>query len=232
VSNKKKMIEEFQFITENQDFTEEKNIEKKDENILDFNINSMFEKKTWSTTLEEHRKNKLFKSTKKSFSLDEIEKENKYSEEEEEESEQKIVSPGNKENQKDEDEIKETRKDMATLVVMLFDMAVDTSINIFTPYKISQTLTDNDKKRKQLERVCVKIMAKYEFEPNVWTEFLTILSVYGMEKYSSLKRKDQEEKKIVAKKENISNLDKMENKIKDQEQTKKINKSQGIVDLL
>jgi hypothetical protein len=226
------MIEEFEFLTENQGVTEEKNISKKDENILDFDINSMFDKKTWSTTLEEHRQNKVSKKPKKSFSLDEVEEENNYDQEEEETDEVKNVSPGSPGVEKDEEEIKETRKDMATLVIMLFDMAVDTSINIFTPYKIEQTLSDNDKKRKQLERVCVKIMAKYEFEPNVWTEFLTVLSVYGMEKYSSLKRKDQEEKKIVSKKEKVSNLDKIENKVKDQEQTKKVNKSQGIADLL
>jgi len=224
------MIEEFEFLTENQDVTEEKNISKKDENILDFDINNMFEHKTWSTTLEEHRKNKVSKKPKKSFSLDEVEEENNYDQEEEES--EKKVSPGSPGIEKDEEEVKETRKDMSTLVVMLFDMAVDTSINIFTNYKIEQTLTDNDKKRKQLERVCVKIMAKYEFEPNVWTEFLTVLSVYGMEKYSSLKRKDQEEKKIISKKEKVSNLDKIEIKVKDQEQTKKINKSQGIADLL
>jgi len=196
------MLEEFNIVKEKtQPKTRRKTAPATDQDKnLSFDINNMFEAETWSTTLEDHRNNKTAPKND-SFSLDDLENDPKKINTKDPES---FEDP----KQVDED-VKETREDLANLVILLFDIGVNTSIKTFTNYEIKENETENSKKRKQLERVCVKIFDKYDFQPNIWTEFLAVLSVYGLQKYQSLEQQQQKTQVTTEQKKNV--LDKIKN---------------------
>jgi len=204
------MLEEFKIIgdnnTEKQPTKKTRSTKKTEPEDYNFNIDTMFNNQTWSTTLEEHRKNKTEnKPLNNSFTLDEIDNNSK---------DLKNTNLSNQdEKQNDpinEQEIKETREDLANLVILLFDMGINQSIKIFTKYEVKENENDNAKKRKQLERVCVKIFDKYDFQPNIWTEFLAVLSVYGLQKYQSLENQEKN-KKVISSETKQKTINKLKN---------------------
>jgi len=171
---------------------------------LDFDIKGMFDAKLWSPTLEEFRGSKkkqekieptenikpVNNEGRKGFKIEELAGDKTDG-----------SSPENEGNE-NEDPVKhspeeiQTQKDFANLVVLISDMGVNFGIKAFTKYEVQEKDSDNAMRRKQLERSCIKIMNKYEFVPNVWTELLTVLSAYGLQKYSALEPKATRKKKL------------------------------------
>ena len=178
-------------------------------NSYEFDMDTMFEEQTWSTTLQEHRDEgkgneeivpnenieESIKEGKKSFRLGDKTNEEKKDENNE------GITPFNGGSNIDEPEAElsaeeiQTQKDFANLTVLLFDMGVNFTVELTTKFEVKEKESDNTLRRKQLERSCIKIMNHYDFVPNMWTELLTVLSAYGMQKFNSLEKKEDKKKK-------------------------------------
>ena len=188
--------------------------------VLRFNLNEIYSKGAWSTTLQKYRdayKEKIEKRKLKTIS-EKDKFENEYEKgnladfinenpEEEEETEDVANELQNKafganENkhipEQSEEELAEMREEMAEFYTLAFDIVLKSSIKMFTSKQFKET-KHTDRRLSSLQKVTEKIMIRRGYRPSFLEELTVHASFYGIDLYKGLEDKEPKENKKKAK---------------------------------